>query len=40
MKATGSVMLMAFGPGIFFLFAERADRLRPRTDPAEPPIIG
>jgi hypothetical protein len=35
-----SVMLMAFGPGIFFLFAERADRLRPRTEPAEPPIIG
>ena len=39
--ATGlCVMLMAFGPGVFFLYAARADRLRPRSEPAEPPIIG
>ena len=27
-----SVMLMAFGPGVYFLFVERARRLRPRTE--------
>ena len=25
-----SVMLLAFGPGVYFLFAERADRIRQR----------
>ncbi|MFM1769349.1 MAG: hypothetical protein RJA22_1878 [Verrucomicrobiota bacterium] len=30
-----SVMLMAFGPGVFFLFLERAGRLRPRGPAGE-----
>jgi hypothetical protein len=38
--ATGlSVMLMAFGPGVFFLFAARCRRLRPAATEAAPPII-
>jgi hypothetical protein len=38
--ATGlSVMLMAFGPGVFFLFVQRANRLRSRARPASPPVI-
>jgi len=32
-----SVMLLAFGPGVFFLFVERMNRLRPR--PPEPPPV-
>lgn len=32
-----AVMLLSFGPGIYFLFAERARRLRPRTPQAPPP---
>jgi hypothetical protein len=35
-----SVMLMAFGPGVFFLFAERARRLRPRPPLEVPPVVG
>jgi hypothetical protein len=35
-----SVMLLAFGPGVFFLFVERRSRLRPRGTEAEPPVIG
>jgi hypothetical protein len=31
-----SVMLLAFGPGVFFLFVERFQRLRP---PEKPPVI-
>lgn len=40
-----SVMLMAFGPGVFFLFANRMRRLRPppleaaRIDPTVPPPL-
>ena len=40
-----SVMLMAFGPGVFFLFANRMRRLRPqaakvtRIDPSVPPPL-
>jgi len=30
--ATGiSVMLLCFGPGVFFLFAERCRKLKPRS---------
>jgi hypothetical protein len=30
--ATGiSVMLLCFGPGVFFLFVERFERLKPKT---------
>jgi hypothetical protein len=36
--ATGlSVMLLAFGPGVFFLFAARIQRLRARAGTSEPP---
>jgi hypothetical protein len=36
--ATGlSVLLIAFGPGVYFLFRERAKRLRPRTEAAPNP---
>jgi hypothetical protein len=35
--ATGiSVMLLCFGPGVFFLFVERCQRLQPKPAPAEP----
>ncbi len=35
--ATGlSIMLLSFGPGVFFLFTARANRLRPRPQPAAP----
>jgi len=35
--ATGiSVMLLCFGPGVYFLFVERCWRLQPRQTPAEP----
>jgi hypothetical protein len=35
--ATGiSVMLLCFGPGVFFLFVERCQRLQPKQTPAEP----
>ncbi len=35
-----SVMLLCFGPGVFFLFAERCERLRPksREGPATTPL--
>jgi hypothetical protein len=34
--ATGiSVMLLCFGPGVYFLFVERIQRLQPRPPPAE-----
>jgi hypothetical protein len=33
-----SVMLLCFGPGVFFLFAKRCQRLRPRQ--AKPPEAG
>ena len=33
-----SVMLLSFGPGVFFLFAARIRRRRPRT-PEAPPVI-
>jgi hypothetical protein len=29
-----SLMLLAFGPGVYFLFVERANRLRPKTQEA------
>lgn len=35
-----SVMLMAFGPGVFFLFAERARRLQPRLGENQSPTPG
>ncbi len=31
-----SVMLLCFGPGVFFLFAERFNRLRPRNPDGQP----
>lgn len=35
--ATGiSVMLLCFGPGVFFLFAERCRKLKPQTSPEKP----
>lgn len=36
-----TVMLAAFGPGVFFLFAERVRRLRPRrNDPSDSDMTG
>jgi hypothetical protein len=37
-----TVMLMSFGPGVFFLFVERARRLKPPVDdkPATPLVAG
>jgi hypothetical protein len=32
-----SIMLLSFGPGVFFLFVERCQRLHPQTaQPAQP----
>jgi hypothetical protein len=31
-----SIMLLSFGPGVFFLFAERWRRLHPLRFPAQP----
>jgi hypothetical protein len=36
-----SVMLLAFGPGVFFLFARRCRQLKPRpTPPPNQPVVG
>jgi hypothetical protein len=36
--ATGiSVMLLCFGPGVFYLFAERMGKMKPRENPAPAP---
>jgi len=32
-----SVMLLCFGPGVFFLFVERFQKLKPRSNSTEPP---
>jgi hypothetical protein len=39
--ATGiSVMLLAFGPGVFFLFVKRMNRLKPKVDATpQPPTV-
>jgi hypothetical protein len=39
--ATGiSVMLLCFGPGVFFLFVERFKRLQPKSPETGPPPAG
>jgi len=35
-----SIMLLSFGPGVFFLFVERCQRLRPQTGPPTPADTG
>jgi hypothetical protein len=37
--ATGiSVMLLCFGPGVFFLFVERCKKLQPKAGDADKPV--
>jgi hypothetical protein len=35
-----SIMLLCFGPGVFFLFVERCKRLQPKSPEASPPPAG